>query len=265
MNIFPKISIVTTSYNDGEYIRETLDSIHSQGYPNLEHIIVDGGSTDDSIQIIKQYESSIAWWCSEPDNGHGEALAKGFAKVSGDILGWVCSDDVLLPGSLAKIAEHYRKNPNCRWLSGDGLMIDEKSAVIDKVFTVELSHHRFLHWQFWGAVQPSIFFSRKAYDEAGGVDGQLNLSPDFDICLRIARKGKSEILRHPIGALRMHANTQTRKHQKEMIKINQALRSREGFRSDRFLINRFLYFYYNQTFLMFQRWKKMATKISELY
>ena len=258
---WPKITIVTTCFNDAAYVEETLTSIHDQHYPNLEHIVVDGGSTDGSVDIIRRYESKLAWWCSEKDKGHGDALAKGFAHSTGDIQTWICSDDVLLPGSLHHVAQYFVENPTCRWLCGSGLLIDGQGNVIEHVFSTTFSMHSMLYWQFWGAVQPAMFYSKKALEKAGGVDGSYNLSPDLDVSLRIARDGASNTTPVFLGALRCYADTQTVRHAGKMSEVNYALRVREGYFSVPHFFRTLIYTYYQQKFLAAQRSQKFFMRL----
>jgi glycosyltransferase involved in cell wall biosynthesis len=257
----PKITIVTTCFNDVDYVEETLASIHGQNYPNLEHIVVDGGSRDGSVEIIRRYADKLAWWCSEPDGGHGDALAKGFAHATGDILGWVCSDDLLLPGSLARVARHFAAHPECRWLTGGGLMIDAEGKVIEKVFSIRMSQRSMVFWQFWGAVQPAIFFSGRAFREAGGVDGSFNLSPDLDICLRVARGGASDRIDDFLAALRLYPDTQTARHLDKMRAVDLDLRRREGHDAVPAVLRRLLYLAYNTRFINGQRLRKLVMRL----
>ena len=127
----PKISIITPSFNQADYLEETILSIINQNYPNLEYIIIDGGSTDNSVEIIKKHEKNIDYWVSEKDNGQSHAINKGFAKATGEILNWINSDDILAENALIKIAEAYlkRKNDNIVIL-GNGFEIDENGKVL---------------------------------------------------------------------------------------------------------------------------------------
>ena len=125
---WPRISIVTPSYNQGQFIEETIRSVLLQGYPNLEYIIIDGGSTDNSVEIIKKYSPWLTYWVSERDRGQSHAINKGFEHASGDILGWLNSDDMLAMGSLRRVAE-ISVETGCDVLSGACAMIDENAAL----------------------------------------------------------------------------------------------------------------------------------------
>src|SRR5688572_17237201 len=165
MNL-PKISIVTPSFNQGQYIEETILSIVNQNYPNLEYIIIDGGSTDNTVEIIKKYEKHLAYWVSEKDKGQSEAINKGFRKATGDIVCWINSDDFFMPGSLLKVGERFAKDNSLDLLNGHCLLIDEHSNI--------LSNHFILKQKKWYAErgiyyvsQPSMFWKRKILDEVG--------------------------------------------------------------------------------------------------
>lgn len=117
---YPAISLVTCSFQQGKYLEQTLRSVLDQGYPGLEYIVIDGGSTDRSIDIIREYEPALSYWVSEPDRGQTDALVKGFRRATGEILGWLCSDDLLLPGALHAVGEFFARHPD---------VIDRKSVV----------------------------------------------------------------------------------------------------------------------------------------
>ncbi len=227
MQPFPVISIITPCFNHVRFLDETMRSIHSQGYPRLEHIVVDGGSTDGSVDIIRRYADRLAWWCSEKDSGHGEALAKGARRATGDIVTWICSDDLLLPGALRLVARYFQEHPAEEWVVGDGLKIDAESVIRRLIYGMRLTHSGLVYWTFAGAVQPAIFMRTGAFRKAGGIGEGLDLAPDFDLALRLARRRPSGYLRAFLGALRIHAATQTICRNDQLHEVAASLRARE--------------------------------------
>src|SRR5229473_6606028 len=121
----PKISIVTPSFNQGRFLEETILSVLNQDYPNLEYIIIDGGSTDETIEVIRRYEDRITFWVSEKDRGQVHAINKGIEKTTGDIFGFINSDDVYLPGAFNTVVEHFQNQPATEWVCGDTVMFGE--------------------------------------------------------------------------------------------------------------------------------------------
>ena len=224
---YPTISIVTPCRNHVRFIDETMHSIHSQGYPRLEHIVIDGGSTDGSLDVLLRYAGRLAWWCSEPDSGHGEALAKGIRRATGDIVTWICSDDLLLPGALFAVARYFQEHPQEGWVVGDGLKIDEDSRILRLIYGMPLTHSGLVHWTFGGAVQPSIFVRAEAFRRAGGLGESLDLAPDLDLALRLARRRPSGHLPFFLGALRIHGQTQTMRKNDQLQRVVAGLRQRE--------------------------------------
>ena len=127
---FPKISIVTPTFNQGDYIEESILSIIDQKYPNLEFIIIDGGSTDNTIEVIKKYEHHITYWISQKDNGMYDALNSGFKRATGEIMGWLNSDDLLINKSLFTLADIFRNNADVEWLQGHPCLADESGRIV---------------------------------------------------------------------------------------------------------------------------------------
>lgn len=164
MNKKHKISIITISYNQGEYIEETLRSVFNQNYENLEYILIDGGSTDNTLEVIKKYEDKIAYWVSEKDKGPTDALNKGFEKATGDILYYLNSDDIICPGALAYFNEIYNKHPNHDIYYGHGFVEMPNINKMYKLYSDKWSLPLFLKGQIM-IDQPSTFFKGSFYKE----------------------------------------------------------------------------------------------------
>lgn len=208
---YPKISIITCSYNQGQFLEEAISSVLSQNYPNLEYIIIDGGSTDNSVEIIKKYEKYLTYWISEKDKGQADALNKGFAKATGDIFAWLNSSDIYNPGILHKVAEYWVRYPDCHFLAGDGEHVDSTDTKIEYYIKVKpYSFKELLH--FCGGTylpQPSVFFSREAFLQAGGLNPALYYTMDLDLWLRIVKRHQLHYLPICISKLRRHEDAKT--------------------------------------------------------
>jgi glycosyltransferase involved in cell wall biosynthesis len=207
---WPKISIVTPSYNQGQFIEEAIRSILLQGYPNLEYIIVDGGSTDETIDVIKKYEPWLAYWESEPDRGQSCAINKGLLKSTGRLFNWHNSDDVLTPNSLATMASVMVKYPQASYVHGYRVLIDYKSVIqpgsepagSDKVsFLPELTT---AISTLQSGYQPGCLMDRQLVVEVGMVDENLHYIMDIDILLRIALVRRPIYLSFPAVYIRVY-------------------------------------------------------------
>lgn len=211
---WPKISIVTPSLNQGQYIEETIRSVLLQGYPNLEYIIVDGGSTDGSVEIIKKYESWLAHWVSEPDRGQSHAINKGFEKCTGDIMNWLNSDDYFLPEAFFRLANQYRKRSNELFvIGGNALVLDIKGELVERLkITPALELETELGVRFNGGIQASWFMSKALFEEIGYLDESLHYAMDIDYSIRWARKNPEYLIEEePIAVFRIQPNAKTRK------------------------------------------------------
>lgn len=186
---WPKISIVTPSYNQGAYLEKTIRSILLQGYPNLEYIIIDGGSTDQSVDIIRKYEPWIDFWVSEKDRGQSHAINKGLSKTSGELLGWLNSDDWFTEGALFKSGLAYLEDPTVGAVYGQGHITDESGEIIYTPKLASVTKHNLFGWCFGNDfMQPSCLFTRKAWIECGEIDESLNFVLDVEFWIRIAEK-----------------------------------------------------------------------------
>ncbi len=198
----PRITIVTPSYNQGQFLEETIRSVLLQGYPNLEYIIIDGGSTDGSVDIIRRYAPWLAYWVSEPDQGQVYALAKGFARSKGTILAFLNSDDVYLPNALDTVARTFIANPNAVAVCGNELWIDAAGQVISEQRIQSVSLKELLYLNF--LPQPAIFFRRVAFESVGGLDIHFQHIFDFELWLRLANYGEFHCIPNVLAATRWH-------------------------------------------------------------
>jgi len=193
---YPRISIVTPSFNQGEFIEETIRSVLLQNYPNLQYIIVDGGSSDSTIEIIKRYSPWISYWISEHDEGQSDAINKGMILADGDICAWLNSDDVLTKDALYIVGKYFNINSACMWLGGSGQLSFIGSGK-KGVMKSSLSNTSILidFWKF-GKVdgcflfQPSIFWKKSLWDKVGGLSEDYHFAMDYDLWLKFSEHTK---------------------------------------------------------------------------
>ncbi len=202
----PLVSIVTPSYNQGEFIEETIRSVFSQDYPRIEHIVMDGGSTDNTLSILKKYEGKLEW-SSGKDNGQTDALNKGFRKAKGDVLAWLNSDDIYYPGAVRKAVEAFRANPGAKMVYGRGNYIDTKSNKTGEYPTLPFDFNELAESNY--ICQPSAFFTADALKEAGGLDEGLDYVMDYDLWVRICRGSRAVYIPEMLAALRIHPASKT--------------------------------------------------------
>lgn len=184
---FPKISIVTPSYNQGQYLEQTILSVLNQNYPNLEYIIIDGGSTDNSIEIIKKYESRLKYWVSEKDKGQAHAINKALPYCSGEIFNWINSDDYLAKGALAKIAAAFEKN-NPDIVAGGVNNFDE-AGVVKKVSNTKLSIEEYLEKEVQLVYhQPGVWLKASKMKQVGNFNESLHYTFDQEYMMRYLLK-----------------------------------------------------------------------------
>ena len=198
----PVVGIVTPSFNQGRFLEETLVSVQSQDYPCIEHIVVDGGSSDGSLDIIRRHERRLARWISEPDGGQTDAIAKGFRISTGDILAWLNSDDTLMPGAVGVAVRELTRDPALGLVYGDRLEIDARGNVVG---TVRLpSHRRAMFRRNFTIPQETAFFRRTHYEAVGGVDVGLHFAMDFDLWVRLSAVAPMRHLPVFLGCYRRH-------------------------------------------------------------
>jgi glycosyltransferase involved in cell wall biosynthesis len=207
---WPHLSIITPSFNQGQFIEETIRSVLLQGYPNLQYIIIDGGSTDNSIDTIRKYEPWLDYWVSEKDRGQAHAINKGFDRSSGELLGWINSDDLLLPGSLHRLAISYLKYP-LKILLGDTIHISETGRTIrmvnQKNVTLRNMVEIWRHDYYWN--QPGTYVSRYLYQQVGHLDETLRYVFDREWMCRLLQIADTSYLKFPVAVFRIHTTSKT--------------------------------------------------------
>jgi GT2 family glycosyltransferase len=202
------VSIITPSFNQARYLEATIQSVLSQDYPRLEYIVIDGASTDGSVEIIKKHENRLAYWVSEKDKGQADAINKGLASANGDIVAWLNSDDYYLPNAISSAVKVFDENPDVVMAYGNMLTVDEQGRTINVLKYKQLSLEDLLCFQIIG--QPAVFFRREAYEKTGGLDTTFHFLLDHHLWIRIAQLGKILHLPQTWAAARYHAEAKNR-------------------------------------------------------
>lgn len=209
MATYPKISIVTPSYNQGRYLEETIRSVLDQGYPNLEYIIIDGGSSDNSKEIIDKYKNRLSYCVSEPDNGMYSAIQKGFERSSGEILAWINSDDVYQKNAFFVVAEIFQSFPDVKWIQGLPSFTDEQNRLVAVNNFRGWSKYDFYMRDYEWIQQESCFWRRGLWVESGGkFNENLKLAADFDLWARFFKHGELYSLNTVLASFRMRTKDQ---------------------------------------------------------
>lgn len=206
MEKLPRISIVTPSFNQASFVDETLRSVLEQGYPNLEYVVIDGASTDGSADIIAKHAPSLSYWVSEPDRGHGHALNKGFERTSGEVMGWLNSDDKYTPWALRTVGRIFAEFPHVQWIVGmnglwnvDGAMIDAFRAP-KNIFDFLTGHYKWIQ-------QESVFWRRSLWEKAGGaIDESFKFMVDGELWTRFFLHAELYSLDCILGGFRQQPN-----------------------------------------------------------
>lgn len=209
---WPSISIVTPSYNQGQFIEETIRSVLLQGYPNLEYIVIDGSSTDESVQIIKKYAPWLKYWISEPDRGQSHAINKGLKHCSGDIFNWINSDDLLTPGALHAVAMAWRKTPQTI-VAGAAINFDE-NGLEDLHSPNAISLQNFVNWRKaresgWMWQQPSTFLPGADVRKIGGVREDMRFSMDHFLMIDLLQLCNVVYVPDVLARFRLHSDSKT--------------------------------------------------------
>ena len=208
---FPKITVITPSYNQGHFIKETIESVLNQNYPNLEYIVMDGGSTDGTVKILKSYGKKFTW-VSKKDKGQTDAINQGIIKSTGDIICYLNSDDVFLPNTLNTVAEYFMQHPEAMWATGDYFIIDAdgnkiqsfvanyKTWLRQKPTMMHLSIANYI-------IQPSTFWRKELMEDIGMFDENLHFCMDFDYWMRAMAKYPLHVLNSHFSLFRIHGSS----------------------------------------------------------
>ena len=196
------VSIITPSYNQASYLEQTILSAIEQDYSPLEYLIVDGGSEDGSLEIIRKYAGRLAWWVSEPDAGQAEAINKGLARARGEIVAWLNSDDLLLPGAVARAVSALESNPELGMVFGDAISIDARSQPLNRLAFNDWGLPEFMRFRI--ICQPAAFMRKATLDRAGYLDPSFHYLLDHHLWIRLARLAPVEHIPAALAAARQH-------------------------------------------------------------
>ncbi|MBA7515426.1 Chondroitin synthase [subsurface metagenome] len=241
---YPKVSIITPSLNQGQFIEETIISVKNQDYPNIEHIVIDGGSKDGTIDILKKYPHLI--WKSQPDKGQSDALNKGFRMAKGEIIGWLNSDDTYLPKAISTAVNFFQSNPEYDMVYGDFCKIDGTGKVFERRKQLDFTLLG-LKSGLCYICQPTVFFRKRVFDKMEYLDVNLRHAMDYDLWMRIALNFKVKHIPGFVANFRYHKDSKTVSEfvsqiQEERLVRNRYWKGDMNFVVDYFL--RILRFYY---------------------
>jgi glycosyltransferase involved in cell wall biosynthesis len=228
---WPRITIVTPSHNQADFLEQTIRSVLLQGYPNLEYIVLDGGSTDGSVDIIRKYERWIDHWSSERDDGQADAIYRGFERATGEVVAWQNSDDLYLPGALRAFGELFASKPHaelaiggCVWIDGTGMPLRSPRGYPRYFPGRNLRFNEALLWGM-GANQPATMYRRDAFFSAGGFDRSLQCCFDYDSILRLTRRRRADAIHQPVACFRMHGCSKTATRQQQFARELEKIRA----------------------------------------
>jgi glycosyltransferase involved in cell wall biosynthesis len=203
---YPLVSIITPSFNQGKYLKATISSVLSQDYPNIEYFIIDGGSTDESLSIIKKYASRLAGWVSEKDHGQTDAINKGFKFATGSILAWLNSDDTYQPGAVRQAVDYLSRTPEVGLVYGDANFINETGTVIGRFPAAQTDFAR-LKRGYVHIPQQSAFWRAELWRQVGPLDPTFYFAMDYDLWVRLARISRFQYLPGHVWAnFRLHSS-----------------------------------------------------------
>lgn len=207
----PRISVITPSFNQGQFLETCIRSVLDQAYPDLEYILIDGGSSDNSAEIIQRHQSAFTYWVSEPDRGQSDAINKGLRRASGQLVAWLNADDFYLPGALQAAVEAWSANPDAAFYYGDGLRVAEDGGGGRKFFPTQVPAFN-LDALIYGLnyiLQPATFINRDFLPQAGYLDESLHYGLDTDLWVRLARLAPPRPVQSVLAASREWGSTKT--------------------------------------------------------
>jgi len=204
----PRISIVTPSFNQAAYLEKCIKSVLAQNYPNLEYIVMDGGSTDGSVEIIRRYESNITYWQSQPDGGQAAAIGEGFQRSTGRLLSWINSDDFLCKGALFRVAEAYQEHPSSGLFFGNSFWVDHVGNLKYPLIPSSMSYEDWIY-QTYSVFQGSVFFSHDTYLKVGGININLLYAMEYDLFFKIAKIFPTTYIPHFLACFRDQPKSKT--------------------------------------------------------
>ena len=204
----PLVSVITPSFNQGRFIKETIESVLGQDYPNIEYLVIDGGSTDNTLEILRKYGDRLTW-VSESDKGQTDAINKGFRRARGEIVCWLNSDDTYEPGAISRAVEYFLAHPDVMMVYGEGNEIDDAGGLIQRFpATQEFDLWALIYiWDY--ILQPTTFFRKKIFDEIDLPDENLHWCMDWDLWIRIGRRFKIAYVDYVFANSRLYAATKT--------------------------------------------------------
>jgi glycosyltransferase involved in cell wall biosynthesis len=228
---WPRIRLVTPSYNQGWAIETTIRSVLLQGYPNLEYVVMDGGSTDETVAILRRYDAHLSGWVSEPDGGQSHAINKGLQDGAGAIFAWLNSDDRLLPGALEQVAYAYGRAPEAVGWVGACELVDRNGRYLKTVIPKGLQRDQLADWFYGGYIfQPACFFAAAAFRQIGGLDESLHYVMDFDLWLRLAALGDFAPIAASLAAAIIHDEAKSQAARLDMHAETMAVQINNGYR-----------------------------------
>jgi len=211
LDALPRISIVTPSFNQGQFIEETIRSVLLQGYPNIEYFVIDGGSSDQTLEVLRKYEPWLSGWLSEPDQGQSDAINKGWGRVSGEWLAWMNADDTYMPGALWVLAKEIRECADCGILVGSAVWTDASGKVIHHQIISGFDYIDFLLRLRNHPPSGSTLIRRSVVDAVGGLDVSMNMICDTEYWMRAGLNAKVHTTTQEISTFRVHAECKTLK------------------------------------------------------